>query len=402
MKIGKHIAIVYYGNFPFGGASANLLRYFSLALSEKWKVEVLLPNGCSFDNKNDVSIKRSDFYEGVHYKKLGFIVHPKKIIGKILNLLISPFLIIYHLFKLFFQKKIDILITYNAYFLQTIILIFLKKLFRKPLVIILPEFYERPTQNSHTGSTINWYSFYFSMKYLIKYADKYIVASYFLKKYIEEELKIDKEVFVMPNLIDSNIFNLKNIKPYKEELITIGYTGIPVRKDGIFDLINSFSLLNKNFPKTHLLIIGDLMNGKTILPSLKEYATKKGILDKITFTGLVSSNEIPNLLNSCQILTLTRPNGVFAEAGFPTKLGEYFACKKPVVITSVGDIPRYFKDEEHVILVTPENPESISIGFEKLIKDKNLAEKISINGYLWMQENLNYKMISKKLERFLN
>ena len=126
------------------------------------------------------------------------------------------------------------------------------------------------------------------------------------------------------------------------------------------------------------------------------------MLENISFTGLVSHNRIPDLLNSCQILALTRPNGIFAEAGFPTKLSEYFACKKPVVITSVGDIPRYFSNEENVILVIPENIESIVAGFEILLKNKDLAERISQNGYNWMDQNTNYLNISPDISLFLD
>jgi glycosyltransferase involved in cell wall biosynthesis len=125
------------------------------------------------------------------------------------------------------------------------------------------------------------------------------------------------------------------------------------------------------------------------------------VLKNISFTGLVSHNRITDLLHSCQILALTRPNGIFAEAGFPTKLSEYFACKKPVLITSVGDIPIYFKNEEHVVLVEPENIESIVTGFEKMLNDKDLCERISRNGFIWMDQNTNYLNISPKISLFL-
>ena len=106
-------------------------------------------------------------------------------------------------------------------------------------------------------------------------------------------------------------------------------------------------------------------------------------------------------MKSCQILALTRPSGIFAEAGFPTKLGEYFACKKPVLITKVGDIPNYFKNEKHVILVEPNNIDSIVDGFEKIICNKDLSEKLSSNGYDWMKNNLDLNNVSTKLITFL-
>jgi glycosyltransferase involved in cell wall biosynthesis len=206
----------------------------------------------------------------------------------------------------------------------------------------------------------------------------------------------------MPNLTDPKIFEVNNIRPYKSEKITIGYVGTPTKKDGVLDLIKSFSTLNKKYSNTHLLIIGDLTNGKTLIPSLKKFAKELCVDENVTFTGLISYNRIPGLLNSCQILTLTRPNGISAETGFPTKLGEYFACKKPVVITSVGDIAKYFKNSEHVILVEPENIESIVQGFETIITDNKLSEKLGLNGFKWMNKNLNYVNQSKRISEFIN
>jgi glycosyltransferase involved in cell wall biosynthesis len=101
-------------------------------------------------------------------------------------------------------------------------------------------------------------------------------------------------------------------------------------------------------------------------------------------------------------LALTRPRGVFAEAGFPTKLGEYFACQKPVVITNVGDIPRYFTNEVHLILVEAENIDSITNGFEKLLLEPNLGRKISKNSYAWMNNHLNFNQAVKKIDHFMN
>jgi glycosyltransferase involved in cell wall biosynthesis len=202
-------------------------------------------------------------------------------------------------------------------------------------------------------------------------------------------------------LTDSTVFEAHNVKPFIENKITIGYSGTPTAKDGILDLIRSFGILNKKYPNTHLLVIGDLTNGETIVPDLKNYAKSYMDLENISFTGLVSHERIPDLLNSCQILAMTRHNGIFAQAGFPTKLSEYFACKKPVLTTAVGDISKYFTNREDLILTEPENIESIVNGFEDLLNDKQLADKISLNGYNWMNLNTNYLNISSNLSKFI-
>lgn len=399
----EKIKIITYENFPYGGASANLLRYFALALSREGNdVEVVLPTGNYFGNKIDINIEKKGNIENVTYRHLCFKHHPKNFIGKVIDNLCGIFLPIFFIFKESIKKNLDKIILYNVSFTSILIFLFIKVIVRKKLVIIIPEFYEKPKSKFPKLSLIFWYNFYLGFKYPLKYADGYIVVTNFLKKTIQNDLKSTKNILLLPSLMDPEIFDLKEVKPFVNNKITIGYAGTPTRKDGVIDLIESFKIINEKHPNTHLLIIGDSVDVRnSILPELKTYALNLGIVNNITFTGLVQFNSIPKLLNSCQILTLTRPSGVFAEAGFPTKLGEYFACKKPVVVTSVGDIPFYFKNKEQVIIVEPDNIESIVNGFRLLIENSELSISISNNAFKWMDMNLNFRNVSNKLNEFI-
>jgi glycosyltransferase involved in cell wall biosynthesis len=398
----KKIKILMYDNFPFGGASANLIRYFALAVAREGNdVEVVLPTGNFFGKKVDVNSTRNGNIENVRYKHLCFIHHPRNYFGKVLDIICGLTLPVIYLCKESVKKNVDKIILYDTYFTTTLISLFIKIILRKKLILILPEYYEKPKSKFLSFPLLQWYNFYLGLKLLAKYADGFIVASNFLENYIQNTLKLNKEILVLPNLMDPDIFHLPGCKPFISNKVTIGYAGTPTRKDGVMDLIESFGILHKKYPNTHLLIIGDEKGGYSLIPQLEKYASQFGVNDNITFTGLVSFTRIPELLNSCQILALTRPSGVFAEAGFPTKLGEYFACRKPVVITRVGDIPAYFKNKEHVIIVTPEDINDIVSGFESLLIDDELSEKLCTNAYNWMDRNLNYRNMSVSLCRFI-
>jgi glycosyltransferase involved in cell wall biosynthesis len=402
LKAIKKIVYISYNNFPFGGAGANFSRYFTSGLrSQNNIIEAILPTGNFYGDKIDCNKTRTGKINGVPYKHLCFINHPKNYFGKLLDNICGIVLPAFYLIKKAQKNELDIIMISDSNFFKTLLFISLKKILRKKLVIILPEFYEKPNSRIFSLSSINWYSFYFGLRYIAKYADGYIVLTHYLEKYLRGVLNSRKEILIIPNITDPIKFERLNVKPFIEDKITIGYTGTPTEKDGIHDLIKSFSIINKKYRHTHLLIIGDLTNGKSLIPTLKEYASSLGVNENISFTGLVSHTQIPDLLNSCQILALTRPNRIFAEAGFPTKLSEYFACKKPVLITRVGDIPKYFKNEDHVILAEPENIQSIVNGFEILLNNKVLADRISLNGYNWMNQNTNYLIISSKIDKFL-
>lgn len=390
--------------FPYGGASANLVRYFALSLAkENNNVEVIIPTGCYYGNKIDVNKNRHGEIESVSYRHLGLINHPRNYLGKLIDNILGLILPFFFLFYKTVKNDLDIIIVYSPSLFSLGSYLAAKFFLRKKLLVILPEFYEKPKVKNASFSLLNWFDFYVGIKYFVRYADKFIVVSSYLKKYLSARLKTPKDILIMPNLTDPRKFETNSIPPFKPGKTTIGYVGTPTRKDGVLDLIKSFGILNYKYKDTHLLIIGDITNGNSIVPELKKYATEVGVNEGcITFTGLQSHMVIPPLLLSCQILALTRPNGIFAEAGFPTKLGEYFSCKKPVLITKVGDIPKYLVNEEHVILVEPENIQSIVDGFEKIIRDKKLSEKLCLNGYKWMNENLNYVNQSKRISEFVN
>ena len=164
----------------------------------------------------------------------------------------------------------------------------------------------------------------------------------------------------------------------------------------------SFSLAKKQCKNIHLKIIGDQVADKSFIPVLKAEAVKLGVEKSVFFTGLVEHSKIPGLLHSCDILALTRPKGAFAEAGFPTKLGEYMACRKPVIVSKVGDLCSYFKNKEELVLVEPEDINSIADGICYLVSNPEEREKIGQASYQWMMENLEYQHVSDKVAKFLN
>jgi len=61
-----------------------------------------------------------------------------------------------------------------------------------------------------------------------------------------------------------------------------------------------------------------------------------------------------------KILALARPKSKVADAGFPSKLTEYLSTGNPVVVTRVGEIPYYLKDNVHAFLTEPDSVNSFA------------------------------------------
>jgi len=397
------IIILITNSFPYGRASANFLRFFTYCISETGNsIEVLIPTGDSSSIK-DNKVKKGNI-NGIAFTHLGFINRPKNILGKAADSLLGLFMLHYNLFKRLFIRKVDTIVVYNPISINFPILLGFKYIFKKELIVIISEYYSKPSLPIWKFKKIKWYIFKFNADYLYRFADKFIVFSEYLRNFIQSKFDQEKKILKIPNLIDPSLFtDSSNMEVFKQNTITIGYVGTPTVKDGIYDLILSFGVLNKKHQNTHLLIIGDVITGKSLLPGLKEFALQHKIsINTITFKGFLPQNEVSVLLSKCQILALTRPSGVFAEAGFPTKLGEYFSLKKPVVVTRVGDMKHYFQHKVHVVFSNPGEIGTMVSAYEYLIKNPEEARKIGLNGYNWMLENLYYKSYIERINNFLD
>lgn len=186
----------------------------------------------------------------------------------------------------------------------------------------------------------------------------------------------------------------------KKRKYRVGYCGTPTRKDGIDDLLIAISFLTKKSNEIEFLIIGDFPRN-SVVPMLKKKAVALGIVSDLYFTGLVPFVDIPMYLSSCDVLVLARPRGISAEAGFPTKLGEYMALKKAIVCTRVGDFVRYFESNNAVRLTDPNSPQEFADAIFEVIKSEEQRNKLSINGYNWALQNLEYKFVMGKLVQYL-
>lgn len=200
-------------------------------------------------------------------------------------------------------------------------------------------------------------------------------------------------IILQPNLTDMNNWE----QPNQSIKYTLGYAGTPSKKDGIVDLLSSIEILKNKGITVSALIMGDSVGKESYLPELKQYCEKAEILSQIHFTGLISQEEVKIYLNQCQILTLTRPDTIQTQAGFPTKLGEYLASKRIVLATKFGDIERYFTDKKDMVLAETSNAHSIAENIEWILNNKSCVDTIICNGYKKANEVLNYKKGVQKI-----
>ena len=215
--------------------------------------------------------------------------------------------------------------------------------------------------------------------------------------YINCGLNASKIQIINMTVDETRFSNIKKNKTTKY----IAYCGTASNnKDGVNDLIQAFSLVVEKKHDIKLYIIGKTPSKKDIHNNLK-LIKAKGLSDKIIFTGLLKSEDIPQLLKDALILVLDRPDTLQAKYGFPTKLGEYLLTGNPVVVTSVGDIPLFLTDGDSALISDPSNPKMFSDKILWALDNYDDALVIGRKGCKIALSNFNAYVETKKLYDFI-
>lgn len=211
-----------------------------------------------------------------------------------------------------------------------------------------------------------------------KELDGLFVISTALKLYFEKkDVKSDK-IHIINMTVSPQRFNGLN----KEQVESpyIAYCGTASnKKDGVNELIKAFAIVSAKHPEYKLFIIGKGLT-KDDDSGNRQLIERLNLNDKVVLTGVVSAEQMPQLLKNATVLALDRPNNLQAKYGFPTKLGEYLLTENPVVVTSVGDIPLFLKDGESALISKPQNAKEFASKLIWAIEHPDEASAIGRRG----------------------
>ena len=84
----------------------------------------------------------------------------------------------------------------------------------------------------------------------------------------------------------------------------------------------------------------------------------------------------------------------------PTTVKEAFFLNVPVIGTNVGGIPELITNNETGILVPTENSDKLAQAVNELLSDKEKAQKLAVNGNIFVKNNMTWDVILPKYIEF--
>ena len=240
-------------------------------------------------------------------------------------------------------------------------------------------------------------------KWLYKYkTDKIIcVANHIKDGLIKNNNFTPSKLKVIYTGTDTDVFNYKltGEKIKKEFNIlknssVIGIVGRISPIKGHKFLLNAVPMIKKEFPDAKFIFAGAFVNQKT-LKDLQSLAETLGIKEDMIFTGF--RDDIPGIIASFDIAVIASKGS----EGSSRACYEHMAMKKPIVATRVGIMPEIIKDGVNGLLIPAEDSSSMASAIIKILKDKDLGQKMGESAYDSLVNNFNFKTwIDKTEEQF--
>jgi glycosyltransferase involved in cell wall biosynthesis len=222
-------------------------------------------------------------------------------------------------------------------------------------------------------------------RYIFTRADAIIVVSDFLREKIRERGINGTKIYVMPNGVDTELFNsakvhnhLRNQWGIDKHQVVLGFIGWFVPWHNLELLVQAFSPIAKN-KSAALVLIGD----GVLKERLQQLARNLGVTNQVILPGAVPYEQVPECIAMMDICVIPGSN----EYRSPIKLFEYMAMGKPVVAPRLRPIQDVIQDGQEGVLFSPDDREVLKHSLELLIDHR---EKRKIMG-----QNARNKVLAK-------
>ena len=206
--------------------------------------------------------------------------------------------------------------------------------------------------------------------------DGCIAISTFLADYCSRRLRHGIEALLVPVLVDVEEFGPGDGSGEIADRVTFcgGLDHLEAR-----NVVETFALVAGDFPSIRLQLVGTARRSEA-LAGLRSLADELGVSGRVEFTGQVVREDLVGLLGSARVLVLPRPSGLFSQAGLPTKMGEYLASGRPVVVTANGDIGLYLHDGVDAYLVPPDDVAAFGERLRHVLEHPGEATEVGRRG----------------------
>ncbi len=263
-------------------------------------------------------------------------------------------------------RKCDVI--HAQWALSALMGVFLKKLFKKPLILTTRGAAVDLALKSSIGKKV--------LMFVLRNCD-YITPNNYKHEDIILKLGISKEIVkTIPNGVDIELFNERNkndariklgLPINKKILLSIGWL---IERKGHNYVIDAMKELVEKYNDLIFIIIGDgILEDK-----LKSQINKLKLKDNIILVGSQAPSKIPLWMNAADFFILSS-----LSEGRPNVVPEALASGLPVIATRVSGTPEFIDNNVNGVLIEPKSSSEIFESVSKFMTDGDFVKKLKQN-----------------------
>ncbi len=213
------------------------------------------------------------------------------------------------------------------------------------------------------------------------------------------EMAVDADTFSPDTVTDEEARSMKLPAP-KDRFVILYAGAFALTYDFVTLLKAAKSLENDDLL---FVLLGDGDAKGEILATIKKYQLKN-----ILMPGAVSSpEEVARYINYSDVCVMPlKPEMLTSTITRPSKIFEFWACGKPVISCTTGEVESLTKESGAGIIVGPGDAEGLAAAIGRLSQDSRLTSEMGIKAREFVVNRFSYESLKASLanafERFNN
>lgn len=239
------------------------------------------------------------------------------------------------------------------------------------------------------------------IKFTFSRADIFLSQGLSFQKFAIRELQFSKKLApIIPNwTAKPEHLRIGSSRKYINNSSTSKILFLAYLEDykGVKETLEAALILRKKNYDFHLTFAGD----GALYNYAFNFANKHNLKESTTFLGWVDEARKIKLLKESNIFLLPSYN-----EGFPNSLVEAMSAGLACIVSSVGNIPDFVTNDHNCMLIKPKSSEDILESTERLIKDKELLQKIAENAHIYAYSNFTadhgLELLTEEIKKLSN
>jgi glycosyltransferase involved in cell wall biosynthesis len=172
-----------------------------------------------------------------------------------------------------------------------------------------------------------------------------------------------------------------------EGKVIVSYHGDIGEDDGVDLLLRAFAAVAPDFPRAHLLIIGE--GNPAYMVRLRELA--RTLPGRVTFTGWVPYRLVPRYLAASHIGVAPFRSTLYTNTVVPTKALEVMALAKALVVSHLEVFGAFLEHGRHALLVPPGEVAPLAEALRRLLARPQLRQRLGREGLALVRRHFSWE-----------